>query len=297
MNGARIFRGGIGYMLQRWQLLIPFYALNLFSALILILLPAILLIAPAQRPTIRDAANGVDGWMILDILMSPLTSQILEIKESDSTLQLATLVGVITLAVIPTIAGVANAFLNGGILLVYHKQTQSFQWQRFVWGCWHWFSAFLLLGLTQFMLVLVIFGTLISGAITLIGLAEWTTWIVIPILILLMVLWLGVMELTGAQMIVGSTRNFARAFFDSLRGIVRRPIHFLVFYGLVTLTLIAAHLIFNFVMPYVPLSWIPLVLIIQQGFVIARLGLRLVRAAGCIILITYPKHQAQLLAP
>jgi hypothetical protein len=264
------------------QFLIPLYVLNLFSAAILILIPAILLVAPAQRPTIGDAANGINGWMILDILMSPLVNQILEIKESDSALQQATLVGVITLAVIPTLAGIVNAFLNGGILLAYHERAQPFQWKRFGWGCWHWFGAFLLLGVIQFILALAIFGALISAAITVIGLAEWTTWIVIPILILLMILWLGIMELTGAQMIVKETRNFARAFFDSLRGFFRRPIHFWVFYGLVTLTLIAIHFIFNVVMPYVPLSWFPLVLIVQQSFVIVRLGLRLIRAGGSV---------------
>lgn len=285
MNGARIFWGGIGYMLQRWQLLIPPYALNLFSALILILLPTMTLLAPAHRPAIGDAANGVDGWMILEIAMSPLVNRELGIKELSPEIQQAGIFGLLAIVVAPLTAGIVNAFLNGGILLVYHEQTQSFQWKRFVWGCWHWFSAFLLLGLIQFILAVVIFGTLIGGAMTLIGLAEWTTWIMIPILILFMMCWLGIMELTGAQMIVGSRRNFARAFFDSLRDVVRRPIHFLVFYGLVTLALVTAHLIFNWVMPSMPLDSILVVLIIQQGFVVVRLGLRLVRAGGSVALI------------
>lgn len=283
MNGARIFRDGIGEVLHRWQLLIPLYALNLFSALILILFPAILLIAPAQRPAIGDAANGINGWMILDVLMSAQVNQVLGVQESVSALQQATLVGVITLAIIPTLAGIVNAFLNGGILLVYHERAQAFQWKRFVWGCWHWFSAFLLMGFTQFILALLIFSALIVAAITTIGLAgDWSTWIVIPVLIVLMVVWLGIMELTGAQMIVNDTRNFPRAFFESLRNFFRHPINFLVFYGLVTLALVTAHLIFNFAMPYVPLSWFPLVLIVQQSFVVARLGLRLVRAGGSV---------------
>lgn len=295
MNGARIFRDGIESVLHRWQLLIPLYALNLFSALILILMPTITLLAPAHYPAIGDAANGVDGWMILEIAMSPLVNRELGMTELSPEIQQAGIFGLLAIVIAPLIAGIVNAFLNGGILLTYHERAQPFQWKRFAWGCWHWFSSFLLFGLIQFILALVIFGTLISGTIWLIGLAgEWATWIVIPVLIVLMVVWLGVMELSGAQMIVGSRRNFVRAFLDSLRDIVRRPIHFLVFYGLVTLALIAVHLIFNLVMPYVPLSWIPLVLIVQQSFVVARLGLRLVRAAGCIILITYPKHLTQI---
>lgn len=286
MNGIKSFRTGIVETFSRWQVWVPIYLLNFFSAFILILLPAILLIAPAQRPTIRDAASGINGWMILDILMSPLVNQTLDIKETDSIFRQATLIGVITLAIIPTIAGIVNAFVNGGILLAYHERAQAFQWKRFAWGCWHWFGAFLLFGFTQFILALTIFGTLISGAIWLVGLGgEWTTWIVIPILVVLMMLWLGIMELTGAQMIVNSTRNFARAFFQATRYFFRHPLNFIVFYGLNVITLIAAHFAFNALMPYVPLDAFLLVFIIQQVFVIIRLGLRLTRAAGGVVMI------------
>lgn len=283
MNSLKMFRYAAKNLFKHWQVWAAVYVFNLLSAKILTVLPALLLIAPAQRTMIGDAANGIDGWMILDAVMSPLVSQALGVIEPSSALEQMIPLSAITFMMMPALAGILNAFVNGGLLLTYHENTNPYQWKRFFWGCWHWFAAFLLLNFTQFIFALLIFGALIGGAIWLIGLAgEWSTWIVIPVLIVLMVVWLGVMELTGAQMIVGGTRNFARAFLDSLRCLFRRPINFLVFYGLATLALIAAHLIFNSVMPYVPLSWFPLVLIVQQTFVVTRLGLRLVRAGGSV---------------
>jgi hypothetical protein len=284
MNGWNAFRTGLSRATRyRWVLLILF-AVNLLTALLLAVLPALSLVGPGHRPAIRQAADGVDAWMVIETLMSPLTNAILEESAEPKPspgLQQGILLALLTAALLPLLSWLPASFLTGGLLLTYAEAPQSFGWRRFLWGCWHWWGAFLLLGAVQGIVSFLLFAPLIAIAVGAIAVAgEWLTWVVIPLLALVAVLWLALMECTRVAAVVGETRNVARAFGGAVRFVCRHPLSVAALYGLALLLLALLHALYRCVMLYLPLDWWPLVLVVQQAFILARLWARLARLAG-----------------
>lgn len=129
--------------LQYWPALGLFYLGNIFSALILVVLPALNLLGPAHFTTIRDAADGIDAWAIMDELM-PLADQMRQnspLHVTDSTATALLLVGLVLFAA-PLATWSVNALLSGGLLLTYAEAPAPFSLKRFLWGCRHWWSTF-----------------------------------------------------------------------------------------------------------------------------------------------------------
>jgi hypothetical protein len=57
-------------------------------------------------------------------------------------------------------------------------------------------------------------------------------------------------------------------------------------YGLALALLGALHALYRWgVMAHLPLGWWPVVLLVQQAFILGRLGVRLVRLAGGVALV------------
>jgi hypothetical protein len=288
-NGWSAFRIGLsraaGY---RWVLLILF-AVNLLSAFCLAALPALGLAAGmGHRPAIRQVADGVDAWLVIETLMSPLIDVALEGVGPGSTGQLrqATLLGLLTTLALPVVAGLPAAFLGGGVLLTYAETPLPFRWRRFLWGCWHWFGAFVLLSVGQGIVSTALFVPL-TGAV--LGIAAVVggglAWIIVSPLALFALLWLALVECIRVVAVVGQTRNV----FHALRGAVRFVFHdFLAVLGLYVLALLLLgllHALYHWgLMPHLPLDWWPLVFIVQQAFILARLWARLARLAGGVTL-------------
>lgn len=298
MNGCDAFRTGVSRASRyRWVLLILFIV-NLASALPLAVLPALGLAAEfGHRPAIRQAADGVDAWLVIETLMSPLSSTSLRLPpappargggdgggwpELTRRLQQMTLLGLLTAAALPLLAWLPSAFLEGGVLLTYAEAPQSFHWRRFLWGCWHWFGAFLLLGVAQGIASGALFVPLIAGAIGAVAaVGGWLAWMVAPLLALVAVLWLALVECTRIATVVGQTRNVVRAFGGAVRFVFRNFPAVAVLYGVALLLLGLLHAFYRWgLMSHLPLNWWPLVLIVQQAFILARLWARLVRLAG-----------------
>jgi len=291
MNGWSAFRTGLSHALRyRWVLLILFAA-NLLSALLLAVLPALGLATEfGHRPAIREAADGVDAWLVIETLMSPVS--VLALAEEGIQPQLtpgmqqATLLVLFTTVLLPLLAWLPSAFLSGGLLLTYAEVPQRFHWRRFLWGCWHWFGAFLLLGAVQGGAFVVLFGLVIVAAVAAItAVGGWLAWIVIPLLALVAVLWLMLMECTRIAAIVGEMRNVARAFGGAVRFAFRNFLPVAGLYGLALLLLGALHALYYWgLTPHLSLGCWPLVLVVQQAFILARLWARLVRLAGGVTL-------------
>jgi len=291
MNGWSAFRTGLSHALRyRWVLLILFAA-NLLSALLLAVLPALGLATEfGHRPAIREAADGVDAWLVIETLMSPVS--VLALAEEGIQPQLtpgmqqATLLVLFTTVLLPLLAWLPSAFLSGGLLLTYAEAPQRFHWRRFLWGCWHWFGAFLLLGAVQGGAFVVLFGLVIVAAVAAItAVGGWLAWIVIPLLALVAVLWLMLMECTRIAAIVGEMRNVARAFGGAVRFAFRNFLPVAGLYGLALLLLGALHALYYWgLTPHLSLGCWPLVLVVQQAFILARLWARLVRLAGGVTL-------------
>ena len=302
MNSWNAFRTGLSRALRYWWVLLILFVVNLASALPLAVLPALGLAAEfGHRPAIRQAADGVDAWLIIETLMAPLSGSALRPlptspargggdgggwPELTHRLQQATLLGLVTAAMLPLLAWLPAAFLNGGLLLIYADAPQPFRWRRFLWGCWHWFGAFLLLGAAQVVTSSVLFVPVAGAAMGAVAAAGgWLTWVVVPLLALIAVLWLALMECTRIVAVVGETRYVVRAFGEAARFIFRRPLPVAGLYGLALLLLALLHALYHWgLMPHLPLDWWPLVLLVQQTFILARLWARLARLAGGVTL-------------
>jgi hypothetical protein len=296
VNGWQAFRSGITLTLRYWQVVLILFVCNLLSALIAAALPALLVASGlGHRPAIHEAADGMDAWLVLEAAFSPLADMALEPQAAEpqlsSGLGPATLVGLLVALALPVLAWLPASFLSGGLLLTYVEALRSgvhdqglrpFRWRRFVWGCWHWWGAFLLWGAVQ---ALAFLGIMVPAIVLGVGAVaaggRWVAWVVAPLLGLVAVLGLMLMEWTRILAVAGGTRNLFRAFGQAARFVLRRPLAVASLYGLSLLSVGALHAVYRLgLLPVLPLDWWPLVLIVQQSFVLARLGTRLARLAG-----------------
>jgi hypothetical protein len=298
INGWNAFRTGLSHTARyRWVLLILF-TVNLFSALPLTALPALGLATEiGQRPAIRQAADGVDAWLVIETLMSPLSDMALGDTgtESTSRLRQATLLGLLTMLILPLAAWLPAAFLSGGVLVTYAEAPSPFRWRRFLWGCWHWFGAFLLLSAAQGIVSAALFIPVIGVALGVIAaVGRWLLWVFVPMLALLILLWLALMEYVRVAAVVSQTRNVFHAFGQAVRfvfGSRRNLLAVTGLYGLALLLWGILRVLYRWgLMPHLPLDWWPLVLLVQQTFILARLWARLIRMAGGVALYRVRKN-------
>jgi hypothetical protein len=290
MKSWRAFRTGLSYASRyRWVLLILF-VVNLLSALPLVAFPALGLASEmGHRPAIYQAADGIDAWLVIETLMSPLVGRELgeeATSEMTGAVQQATLMGTLTTLALPLVAWLPAAFLNGGLLLTYAEAPSPFRWRRFLWGCWHWFGAFLLLNGAQGIASATLFAPVAGAVIGIVALAgSWTLWIIVPPLVLVIALWLALMESIRVAVIVGKTRNVLRAFGEAARFVFRNFFAVVGLYVLALLLLLLLQAIYRWgLMSHLPLDWWPLVFVVQQAFILARLWARLGRTAGGVTL-------------
>lgn len=285
MNGWTAFRDGLARALIYWPVIAIVFAVNVVSAFAIALLPSLNLFGPAHSAAFRQAADGVDSWLMLETAMSLQISQTL--GSTSAGLQDAILPGVLGLLAALPLAWLAGAFLSGGALLTYAESPAPFGWRRFLWGCWRWFASFAALGVIQGLGTLLITAPLGALALYLAFVVRgWQMWIGVPLLGLLILFWAAVSEYSGAFMIRDQSRNPLRALGHAILYAVRRPAAVFGLYGLAILLLAAINAAFHFgLSPLLPLAWWPLVFAARQAFVAARLWARLARLAGGVAMI------------
>ena len=285
IGGWQAFRLGLRRALRYPQVLVAAYLVSLLSAGLLAVIPALALTGPAHRTAVVEAANGIDSWLVVEIMDVPMTYALLQSSAAGTELPPwlgeGTLVVMLVLAVLPLLAWIPTSFLSGGILLTY-VENQPWRAWRFWWGCWHWWGPFLLLSVLQGLVTLILFGSLLGGA----GFASttvggWLSWILIPLIGLLAVFWLALMETTRVLAVTGRRRNIFVAFGRAVKLLVRHPLALGWYYALALFLLGLAHLLFRGgLMPGLPLAWWPLVFGVTQAFILIRLWVRLARWAG-----------------
>jgi apolipoprotein N-acyltransferase len=215
----------------------------------------------------------------------------------------AVLLGLLAGLALPVLAWVPASFLSGGLLLTYvealrpgmhNQQPRPFHWRRFAWGCWHWWGTFLLWGAIQALAFLgVMVPAIVLGAGAVAAAGRWLAWIVAPLLGLLAILGLMLVEWTRILAVVDGTRNLFRAFGQAGRFVFRHPLAVSGLYGLSLLLVGAVHAVYRLgLMPLLPLDWWLLVLLVQQTFILARLGTRLARLAGGVALSVQSRQAA-----
>jgi len=286
VNGLQAFLKGLARAAHYPQILFSAYVFDLLSALLLMLMPAFLLLEPARYTAIQTAADGIDTWLVTELMMSTTTYPALQgLSEalSPDWLNQSILAIVVTLLAIPLLSWLPSSFLAGGTLLTYVEAPQEFSWRRFLWGCWHWFGTFLLINMllgiaTQVLVVILLIG--IGFAFSAVG--SWGNWITIPIFVLIMIPWLAILEYTRLLAVSSNTRNTFQSLWKAIGLVFRRPLALLGLYVLSLLTLLLIHIIFRPLLLSEVLSWWPLYLIISQIFIAARLSTRLVRWAAAV---------------
>ncbi|MBN1955396.1 MAG: hypothetical protein JW900_10145 [Anaerolineae bacterium] len=299
MAGWLVFRAGLARALRYRRLVLVAYGANLLGGLALLLLPAAALAGGlGHRPAVRYAADGVDAWLVFETVMSPLVQAALGPDGGEPTLsrgiQQGLLLTLLVGGTLPLLAWLANSFLAGGVLLVYAEAPSPFRWRRFLWGCWHWLGAFLLLGLLQAAAGVA----LVSLGVFLLALAASAGgWLVAVILLAVIVLGLAclvLVEMTRAVAVVEGVQNVARALALAVRLSVRRMPALAGLYGLSLLLLAGVHGIYRWLLaPLLPLEWWLLALVVLQLFVLARLLARLIRLAGGIALLSKEERDVE----
>ncbi|MBI5954915.1 MAG: hypothetical protein HY865_24915 [Chloroflexi bacterium] len=286
INGLQAFLKGLSRFARYPQLLFSAYVFNLLSALLLLLIPAFFLLKPAQYTTIQTAADGIDTWLVTELMLSTTTYPALQgLSETlpPDWLGQSMLVIVSTLLAIPLLSWLPSSFLAGGTLLTYVEAPQKFSWRRFLWGCWHWFGTFLLINMllgivTQVLVILLLIGIGFAFSST----GGWSNWITIPIFVLVMIPWLAILEYTRLLAVSNNTRNTFQTLWKAIGLVFRRSLALMGLYALSLLTLLLIHIIFRLLLLSEFISWGPLYLIVSQIFIAARLSTRLVRWAGAV---------------
>ncbi len=190
------------------------------------------------------------------------------------------LIGLAVVLIVWPLLGIFWVWLEGGTLETYHLPG-PLSWKDFRRICGHWFGPFLtlnLLGVVVIAVVILIGGGLAWAA----GLvAPWLTWVIgIPVALLVGALATWV-ELARAAMVARVDRDITNALKSAWTLFWARPQPILaITVGtlIVSLLLLGAGQLLN----NIPYDWWFLILLLQQGLFIARLGMRLAREAGQI---------------
>jgi len=281
MNAWNAFIAGISRSLRYWQVLLMMFIAALLTALPLALLHSLGLLEIARRPVITDMADGIDAWQWVDLLsmvnqIQPAGGEI-EVQGLNSSIQQGLAGIMFALFLLPAVGGVVSAFIYGGVLLVYSGAPQPFRWGRFFWGCWHWFGSFLLIGIVQALLFLLLPLPLIIVVFSLPGvLGDWSLWLLIPLLVLFLLFWMALFEQTRLRMVSTGSRNIFTGLAQAFGLLFRRPLALGGLYLLALALLVLVHLIFR----TGALEFFPAALVLMQLYVLARLWVKAVRLAG-----------------
>jgi hypothetical protein len=256
---------------------------GLLSTLVAAAPAGIALLQPARRPAMRGVIDGVDGWMIIEVLSTPPVEEgAAAFEEAAGQVALPALLAVGTLLLS---AWLSSAFLSGGALRLY-AEGGAFRWRRFLRTSWRWFGTLLFMGLLQAVgtiLSLAVLLALVGAAIAAIG--GWIAGLVVALVVLVALLWMAVWELARVAVVIGERRNVFRAFGRAVSFIFRRPVNVAVLYALSLVSWVALCALYRWaLLPRLPRAWWLLAFLLQQVFVALWLWIRLGRWAGGIAL-------------
>ncbi len=305
-----------------WQPLLVLFLVNLLGGMLLAAIPALELIGPAHYTAIRDAASGVPTWLATELLFNPVGNLNLQggenARQLSAMLQSGLLALLLAVGLLPGLAWIPGSLVAGGLILSYlecPKPTAPssaedsalsggavnepalsgggghFSWRRFFWGCWHHWGAFLIFGILQTLLTLLVFVPVLLISITVIVAAPVSAVVLVPLFLALLVLWSALVELAQVSLVAGGRRRIGGALRDGLRLLFRRLGSLSVYYLVSLLLLLVVHLVFRIgIFPRLPLAFWPLVLLLQQAFIFLRLWLHAGRMAGNVEFVRVDLH-------
>jgi hypothetical protein len=279
------FRQGWRNSTCYWQALVVLFLVNLVSGGLLALLPVLEMLSPAYYTAIREAAAGIPAWMAFEILLNPVTNANLAAGTTASLLspglQSGVLAMLLALVLIPWAAWLPGCLVSGGLLLAFKEAPATFSWRRFFGGCWHYWGVFLLLGLAQTLLTLLVCIPTLVISYLVFRLLPWSAILSVPVLLVGLMWWTAFFELGQVYLVAGEKRNIGSALRIAVKMLFRRIVPLSGYYILSLAMLLALHLVFQVgILPQLPLASWPLALAIQQAFIFLRLWCHASRMAG-----------------
>ena len=158
---------------------------------------------------------------------------------------------------------------------------EAFSWKRFFWGCWHYWGAFLLFGLLQTILTLLVFVPVLAILSFIMFIIPWSAILLLPAFLVLLIVWTGFVELSQVYLVAGEKRRIITALRSGLLLLIRRAAPLTGYYSVSLVLLVVLHLVFRIgLFPRLPLAFWPLVLVVQQAFVFLRMWAHASRLAG-----------------
>ncbi len=284
MSPFRVFMAGWRRAGRAWRLGLLLYLSNLGSGLLLVAWPAGRLWATRFSSALGAAADGVDLWLILELVLAGQADALLGTALAE-LVQSGLRTGLWLLLLVPPLVVLPATFLRGGILSGLNGP-QDVAVERFLRACWRWWGVFLGLMLLQAIVVILLLVAAGLGLALLAALVgPWLWWPGLALLAGLVLVWLALVELSAAAAIHQNRRNLLVAGREALRLLVRYPGIAAGFFALSGAGLLALHGLFRGgLLPAVPATWWVLVFLGQQLFVALRLGTRLARWAGALAL-------------
>ena len=276
---------GLKWSLRYWQLLVLWYLFYLLSAVVLAILPAVGLLDFSRSTAIRDLADGMDAWLLSDLLLGGLAGSPDAGQGGPPSLNTGTSLSLLGLLVIlillPLLAWLPAVFLSGGTLQTYAGAPGPFNFKQFLKECRAWFGLLIVLSLIE----LAGLALLVGAALLLLPLAfsfhQVLGYGLVFIFVLLLFLGLIFFDISAAALVTSERRAIFPAFQSAFRTILGRPLTIFILFILALGLLILFHVVFRLgLFPLLPFSIWPLVLIAQQVFITLRLWTRLFRWAG-----------------
>jgi len=225
----------------------------------------------------------------------PILSQILETRSLDTLSDFTTLAAnsgggiwsaVALLLALPVwvLGRLVWTWLEGGALAEY-AAAEPLSWRAFAQAGWRWFGTFLTLNLIGAVLVVVTGGAALLLAVFAYTLSPALGWAIGGVGLALAGLVATWIEISRAVALTQNQRGVFSALGNAARAMVKRalPLAALVCGGLALYGLL--YLAHRWLVDLLPLRWWLLTLVVQQAYVVVRLGIRLARQAGQVGLL------------
>jgi hypothetical protein len=288
LNGYRL-------ALRFWKVIAILYLVSLGLSLVLVSWSALQLIELSRRLAIKDVADGLDSWLLLEMIFTAV-----KISPGDEQFGLVTSSGrtfllnfTLLFVGILFFSSFTSAFLGGGLINTYKMQPTIFRLRQFWQSCWHWFLSFFLLSIWQLFLFCIA-GLIFLVLFSLLDfLPEYFSSIFIwSIGCAFLFFWFISGELTRVYCIIDNQRNFISPYLKSVKMIISNPALVFGFFAISIIFLFGINLIGRFlILANLPLEHFWITIPVQQLFIFLRILIVSSRYAGIFYVIKPPQEE------
>lgn len=288
---GQALRTGARGAARYWPIILIFFAVNACAAAAWTV-PLRAALAPVwDRPGVWGPDGGLPVAALAEHMLS--LSRVADVTAPEAPEDLAPETTLATLAVLGglIVAAAAAALLPGGAILIYHEQSPSFSFRRFIWGTAHWGVPFLVLWLLE--AVVTALAWALGFFLLLLGLGAGAgACALVPGLIIVLgaPFFFGMLaEYARVASVAHDRRNPFAMLARAWRAVSARPGAYIGIYALGPVLALALLALYGYVLsPTIALAALPVMIVVQQMVVVLRLLARLWRLASETALMPSP---------